>query len=96
MLAQSLLTWGAFCLPGVTLKPNSAWGLVPFSSAHLGMGLLLKKPSLQPIVKSLISSCVLKEKAEGNGKIIMSKMLFSLVWERRGSVLDALMRYMYF
>lgn len=65
MLAQSPLTWGAFNLPCVTLKPNSAWGLVLFSSAHLGMGLLIKKPSLQPIVKSLISSCVLKEKAEG-------------------------------
>lgn len=93
MLVQSPLTWGAFSLPCVTLKPNSAWGLVPFSSAHLGMDLLLKKPSIQPIVKNLISSCVLKEKAGGNGKIIMS---CSLVCERRGSVLGALMRLLYF
>lgn len=51
---------------------------MPFPSAHLGMGLLLKQSFIQPVVKSLISSCVLREKAEGNGKIIMSKKLFLL------------------
>lgn len=51
---------------------------MPFPSAHLGMGLLLKQSFIQPVVKSLISSCVLREKAEGNGKIIMSKKFFLL------------------